>query len=136
MFNRFFLGSHCSALRTQSDCPPRRPAVYSVHGLVGRKDISMRAARWMAILVLGLAGLARGQDSAKPQNWQKMYEDASAQLRAAQDRKSELAAQNAKLTAHVAELEKGLQASQDEFAVLRSQSETFAEATYLLHSFY
>ena len=96
----------------------------------------MRAARWMAVLVLGFATGAMAQDSGKTQDWQKMYEDASAQLRAAQDRKSELSAENTKLTARIAELEKGLQSAQDEIVLLRNQADTFAEETYLLHSFY
>ena len=62
----------------------------------------MRAAMWSAALVLGLAAAAIAQDVRQPEDWKKMYEDASAQLRAAQDRKSELASDNAKLTAQVA----------------------------------
>ena len=90
----------------------------------------------MTVLVLGFATGAMAQDSGKTQDWQKMYEDASAQLRAAQDRKSELAAENTKLTARVADLEKGLQTAQDQVVQLRNQVDTFAEETYLLHSFY
>ena len=56
------------------------------------------------ILAPGAASLA--QDGANLDQVKKNLQDALAQLKAAQDRKSELANENAKLTARVSDLEK------------------------------
>jgi hypothetical protein len=74
------------------------------------KDGFMRPLVWAAVLAGGLASVvltttALAQTVRQPSDWQKMYNDVSTQLRAAQDRKSELAADNTKLTAHVAQLQ-------------------------------
>jgi hypothetical protein len=96
----------------------------------------MRAAMWSAALVLGLAAAAIAQDVRQPEDWKKMYEDASAQLRAAQDRKSELAADNAKLTAQVADLQRRLQTADLDAELLRRQADGLARQLMLLNSFY
>ena len=75
-------------------------------------------------------------DVRKAEDWKKMYQDASAQLRAAQNRKAQMAVENAKLTAHVAELDKRLTEDEQQLASLHQSASLFAEQTFLLHSFY
>jgi hypothetical protein len=100
------------------------------------KGTSMRPAFWAAVFWASAVSAAYSQDLHKSSDWQKMYQDASNQLRAAQNRKSELAAENARLTARLAETEKKLQASQAEDAQLRFEALTFTDQTLMLRSFY
>jgi hypothetical protein len=100
------------------------------------KGRSMRAAWWAAVLAMALGKAAIGQEVHKPEDWKKMYQDASAQLRAAQDRKAELAAQNAKLTGRVDEMERQLLSSKNELDTLRYQSDILAKPEYFFVAFY
>jgi len=59
----------------------------------------------------GGAGIARAQDEPKPDQLKRMYDDALAQLKQAQDRKNELAAENDKLNAKLTDLQKQLDAA-------------------------
>ena len=70
----------------------------------------MRARTWALMALLLSATVAVAQDAPKPEQLKKMYDDALAQLKAAQDRKNELAMQNEQLTAKSAELQKQLEA--------------------------
>lgn len=91
----------------------------------------MRWSYLTSAIVLAMTYTAFAQqDTGKGENWQKMYQDATHQLRAAQDRRAILAAQNAKLTARVAELEK------EAVTLKRDEAGSLAEQTYFLHSFY
>src|ERR1700677_1418471 len=83
------------------------------------KEGSMRASDWAAALVLGLATVTAAQETHQPDDWKKMYDDASTQLRAAQDRKAELAKQNGQLAAQVADLQKQLENARIDLDVLR-----------------
>ena len=103
----------------------------------------MRVGMWALALSLGLATAAAAEDEPKPEEWKRMYQDASAQLRAAQDRKAEmaaenakLAAQNVKLAARAAELEKQAQAAAAQADVLRRDVDGFAQRTFCLRAFY
>jgi predicted nuclease with TOPRIM domain len=100
----------------------------------------MRALSRVALaLVLGLslsAGLALAQDAATPEQLKKLYGDALAQLKAAQDRKNELAQQNEQLTAKVAELQKQLDQSRGEALELKRKDAESAEKTFFLRSHY
>ena len=89
-----------------------------------------------AVLVMAYAVTSNAQDSGQTSDWKKMYDDVSAQLRAAQDRKSELAGDNAKLTARVAELEKQVQAAEAELQALHHQADSFTEQTFTLRAYY
>lgn len=92
------------------------------------------AAVVLAVLVPGGALLA--QDEPKPEELRKLYHDTLGQLKDAQDRKAELAGQNQKLTAHVAELEKQLQAQGKQLQELRQEKESFLERTFFLRAYY
>jgi len=100
----------------------------------------MRALMWVAaalvpVLILS-AGLVLAQDAASPEQLKKLYGDALAQLKAAQDRKNELAQQNEQLTAKVAELQKQLDQSRGEALELKRKDAESAEKTYFLRSHY
>ena len=96
----------------------------------------MRATFCAAIMLLSMPWAAMAQDAGNSQDWKKMYEDASAQLRAAQDRKSHLANDNTELTAKVADLEKSIHIAQTELDALRLQIESFAEERSQFEYFY
>ncbi len=90
---------------------------------------------WIVVLVL-VSGVARGADTVKPEDLKKLYDDTLVQLKAAQDRKSQLAAENEKLTAHITDLEKQLAAQNSQIEDLRRQVTLFADRTYFLRSHY
>jgi hypothetical protein len=80
---------------------------------------------WVVAVVMATAGLAQAQEQLNPEELNRKYQDALTQLKAAQDRKNELATENERLTARLAELEKQLEQSKREIA-------TFAEQTFHL----
>jgi peptidoglycan hydrolase CwlO-like protein len=62
---------------------------------------------WALAAMLAMAGWAAAQNATdNPEELNRKYQDALAQLKAAQDRKNELATENEKLTARIAEMEK------------------------------
>jgi hypothetical protein len=79
---------------------------------------------------------ARAEDEVKPEQLKKMYDDALAQLKAAQDRKAELAKENDALTAKVTELQKQLAASQEQIASLKREATESADKTYYLRAYH
>jgi len=87
-------------------------------------------------LTVGLAGatLALAQDASNPEQLKKLYEDALAQLKAAQDRKNELATQNEQLTKKAAELQKQLDQARSEMLELKRRDAENAEKTFELRS--
>src|SRR5690349_21387598 len=96
----------------------------------------MRARTWAAATVLLASTLALAQDAPKPEQLKKMYDDALAQLKAAQDRKTELAQQNEKLTAQIAEMTKELDRLRNEAVDLKRRDAETAERTFFLRSQY
>jgi len=75
-------------------------------------------------------GLAMAQDQTNnPEELNRKYQDALAQLKSAQDRKNELAAENEKLHARIADLEKQLDES-------KRTAATWSEQTFRLRSHY
>ena len=78
--------------------------------------------------------LAFAQDANNPEQVKKLYADALAQLKAAQDRKNELATQNEQLTAKVAELQKQLDQARGDMRDLRRQDAETAETSCYLRS--
>jgi len=94
----------------------------------------MRCA-WCFAVVLLVAGVAGGQE-VKPEDLKKLYNDTLVQLKAAQDRRAELAAENQKLTARIAELEKQLQPTATQNDQLRRQAADAAERSFFLRTYY
>jgi septal ring factor EnvC (AmiA/AmiB activator) len=79
---------------------------------------------------------ARADDEPKPEELKQMYQKALDQLKSAQERKTQLAAENEQLKARVAELEKQLAATQARTAELQKQADASAEKTFFLRSHY
>ncbi|MCS7034263.1 MAG: hypothetical protein NZ561_09745 [Phycisphaerae bacterium] len=79
--------------------------------------------------ILLICSVAAAQEPGNPEELRKLYHDALAQLKAAQDRKNELAAENERLSARVSELEQQL-------ARCSAESMDFAERTWFLRSHY
>lgn len=90
--------------------------------------IMLSAAAW--------GGRALAQDNVKPEQWKKMYEDALGELKASQDRKSELAKENERLAAEVERLKQDVAAARSEVAALRTQAAEQAQRSFLLRSHY
>jgi hypothetical protein len=93
----------------------------------------MRRAICIGLALLLFAGDARGQDEPKPEDLKKMYNDTLVQLKAAQDRKTQLATENEKLAAHVAQLEKQVAVQGAQIDQLRHQPDAYSEQTFFLH---
>jgi hypothetical protein len=93
--------------------------------------------RWMilCLAVLTSATAARG-DNVKPDDVERMFHDTLIQLKDAQNRKAELATQNEKLTARVADLEKQLSAQGLQLDDARRQASALADRTLFLRSHY
>lgn len=79
--------------------------------------------------VLGMGSPVGAQDPNNPDELKKQLDSALEQLKAAQDRKNELAAENEKLQARVAELEK-------QVGEKNAEAAGFAERTWLLRAHY
>jgi outer membrane murein-binding lipoprotein Lpp len=94
--------------------------------------------RWFCVLVvlLSVGGVASGQDSPQPDQLKKMYDEVLGQLRQAQDRKNELAAENDKLNARVADLQKQLDTAKLKIDEANRAAAEFAERTFFLRSYY
>src|SRR5215203_3502348 len=97
-------------------------------------------ARTLACAVLALtAGLAwpaapaRGQDA---EQWKKMYEGVIEQLKAAQERKNQLAAENEKLVQQLEAIKKELAAAKVRVDELSRTDAGHAEKTYFLRAHY
>jgi predicted nuclease with TOPRIM domain len=89
-----------------------------------------------AALAAGLLGstYVLAQDANNPEQLKKLYNDALTQLKAAQDRKNELATQNEQLTAKVGELQKQLDQARSEMLELKRQDADNAEKSFYLRS--
>jgi len=95
--------------------------------------------RWLCAaitLMLTLAPVARAQDAVQPDQLRKMIDDAMDQLKAAQERKNQLAAENDQLKARAAELQKQLDAAQSQLQELQRQAAGYAEKTFYFRSYY
>lgn len=88
------------------------------------------------VVVLVLAGVCLGQDAPNPDQLKKMYDDALAQLKAAQDRKNELAAENEKLHGQIAELQKQLTVMGAQLESLQRDAATQSSKSFFLRSYY
>jgi chromosome segregation ATPase len=81
-------------------------------------------------------GAARGQESPNPEQMKKAYEAAQEQLKAAQERKNQLAAENETLKASVAELQKQLASAQARMEDMKRVDAEHAEKSFFLRSHY
>jgi septal ring factor EnvC (AmiA/AmiB activator) len=91
----------------------------------------------VSLLVIGGGGgVAWAEDEPKPDQLKRMYDDALAQLKQAQDRKNELAAENDKLNAKMADLQKQLDAAKARVDEVNRESAEYAERTFFLRSHY
>lgn len=84
--------------------------------------------RWISALLLFTSTVV-AQDAGNVEELRRMHQEAVTQLKAAQDRKNELAVENEKLTARIAELE-------TELAQKNIQIAGFAERTWFLRMHY
>jgi uncharacterized protein HemX len=84
---------------------------------------------WICALIASLTGVANAQDEIKPDELKKLYNDTLVQLKAAQDRKAELAAR-------VEQQEKELQNDTNQIADLQRQVADYQEKTYFLRIYY
>ncbi|HEY1923589.1 MAG TPA: hypothetical protein VGG44_12625 [Tepidisphaeraceae bacterium] len=93
--------------------------------------------RWMifGLAVLTAANGAWG-DNVKPEDTERMFHDTLIQLKDAQNRKAELATENEKLTARVADLEKQVSAQSGQLDAVRRQASALADRTLFLRSHY
>ena len=92
---------------------------------------------WYALLALvTLAPLALAEDAPRPEQIQGMYNDAMQQLKAAQERKTQLATENEQLKARVAELQKQLQAADARADAFRRDAVRYADDADNLRAHY
>ena len=101
----------------------------------------MNSRRWIISVVLGAAIAGFGpvslaEDELKPDQLKQMYQGTLAQLKEAQERKTQLAAENEQLKLKVAELEKQVQTAKVQSADLQKRADSFAEKTFFLRTHY
>lgn len=94
----------------------------------------MHRRLWVLIVGMGM-GLGwttpvRAQEEIKPEQLKKMYEDAVANLKAAQDRKNQLAEENEKLKADALRLEAQAREAHSRIDALEGDAARFAARTY------
>ena len=102
----------------------------------GRRRHKLILSTWAILAGLTSASAARAEDPPKPDQLKQMYDDALGQLKAAQERKNQLAAENEQLKAKVADLQKQLDAAQLQASTLQHEADSYAEKTYNLRSHY
>lgn len=94
----------------------------------------MRGATFIAALLL-LALACRADEPLKPEQMKKAYDDALVQLKAAQDRKAELARENDALATKVEDLKKQLAASQAQMDAMKREISENDDRTFVLRSY-
>ena len=90
----------------------------------------------LGLVLLVSAATARADDLMKPEQLKKAYDNALVQLKAAQDRKAELAKENDTLAAKVEELKKQLADSQGQVESLKREMADNRERTFYLRSYH
>jgi hypothetical protein len=91
---------------------------------------------WVAAAMLGTIGSHAHAQAQNPEQMKRMYDDAVAQLKAAQDRKNELAAENERLQQQLAAAQKDLAAANARLDELKRSDADHAEKTFFLRSHY
>jgi len=87
-------------------------------------------------LVVLTAVTAAPADNVKSDDLERMFHDTLLQLKEAQNRKAELATENEKLAARVADLEKQVQAQSLQLDEMKRQASSMADRTLFLRSHY
>jgi septal ring factor EnvC (AmiA/AmiB activator) len=105
------------------------------------KDVTMRdrfRGIWILVMTVVLVATttASAQEQPNPEQLKKAYDDALAQLKAAQERKNQLAAENEKLGNQILELQKQVEQSKAENEQLKRIEADHAKNTYFLRSHY
>lgn len=95
----------------------------------------MRMA-WICVTMLLTAATASAQDANRPEDYHRLYNDTLAQLHQDHNRLSEVAADNQRLNARIAELEKQISARDGQITDLKIQVAAFDDRTFFLRSFY
>ena len=101
----------------------------------------MRAGMCMTITLAALAACwtaapAVAQEGPTVEQMKKMYDDALQQLKASQERKNQLAAENEKLKQQIDVMGKEMAAVKGELQTLRQADAGYAERTFFLRSHY
>jgi peptidoglycan hydrolase CwlO-like protein len=93
---------------------------------------------WLCALLalVVLVPMARAEDAPKPEQLKGMYDDAMQQLKAAQERKTQLATENEQLKAKVAELQKQLEEAAAQTDAARREAIRCADETNHLRAHY
>lgn len=94
----------------------------------------MRVVVVLAIMLIPLS-ISRADEPAKPEQLKKAYDDALVQLKAAQDRKAELAKENESLAAKVEEMKKQLSAAHAQMDTMKREIADNDERTFYLRSY-
>jgi septal ring factor EnvC (AmiA/AmiB activator) len=89
----------------------------------------------MAAVLLIAATTAPADEPLKPEQLKKAYDDALVQLKAAQDRKAELAKENEALGVKVEELKKELAASQGQIDTMKREIADNDDRSFMLRSY-
>ena len=108
----------------------------NVRGRPGVRGMAVVVVAAMGLLLPAFAPPAAAQEKADPEQLKKAYDDALVQLKEAQNRKNQLAADNEKLSAEVASLKKQLEAPHGELERLKRADTESADKTFFLRSHY
>lgn len=90
----------------------------------------------VAVVVNSLTQTASAQDAGSMDQLKRMYDDALAQLKAAQDRKNELAGQNEALTAKLQQMDAQLATANAKLQEYQRESAASSEKSFFLRSHY
>jgi hypothetical protein len=101
--------------------------------MTGSNRVAGRRGVWAAVLLLAVS-VAWAQEGPGAGDLKKMYDDAVAQLKASQERKNELAAENEQLQKKLADIEKTLLTLKARNDDLERESAGVAERTFSLRS--
>jgi hypothetical protein len=107
------------------------------------EGIAMRSRlRGVVVALVGVAALVgspgsvAAQENPNPEQLKKAYDDALTQLKAAQERKNQLAAENEKLNSTIAGLQKELAAANARMEEMKRVDAEHAEKSFFLRSHY
>jgi septal ring factor EnvC (AmiA/AmiB activator) len=100
------------------------------------KDVTMRLLAGVMAVMLAFSGVVYDADTPTPDQLKKMYDEALAQLKNAQDRKNELAKENEDLKAKAEEMGKDLAAAQAQVQDLKRDLADNDEKDFYLRAYH